>query len=124
MNDAAARQTLFRSPASVLAPTSVAIVGVSERGKWQQAIYRNLRDCVYPGRVLRVNPRQKDVFGEPCFPSLREIPEPVEHALVIVPAAAVADVILDAEAAGVKSATVYAASLGDGSDPESKRRGA
>src|SRR6516162_6005559 len=123
MNDAAACQTLFRSPASVLAPTSVAIVGASERGKWQQAIYRNLRDCCYPGRVLLVNPRQKTVFGEPCFPSLREIPEPVEHALVIVPAAAVADVLLDAEAAGVKSATVYAAGMGDGSDPESKWRG-
>jgi acetyltransferase len=123
MNDAAACQTLFRSPASVLAPTSVAIVGASERGKWQQAIYRNLRDYGYPGRVLLVNPRQKTIFGEPCFRSLREIPEPVEHALVIVPAAAVADVLLDAEAAGVKSATVYAAGMGDGSDPESKWRG-
>src|SRR6516165_1561879 len=124
MNDAAACQTLFRSPASVLAPSSVAIVGASERGKWQQAIYRNLRDYGYPGRILLVNLRQKTVFGEPCFPSLREIPEPVEHALVIVPAAAVADVLLDAEAAGVKSVTVYAAAMGDGSDPESKRRGA
>jgi acetyltransferase len=124
MNDAAACQTLFRSPASVLAPSSIAIVGASERGKWQQAIHRNLRDYGYPGRILLVNPRQKTVFGEPCFPSLREIPEPVEHALVIVPAAAVADVLLDAEAAGVKSATVYAAGMGDGSDPESKRRGA
>ena len=124
MNDAAACQTLFRSPASVLAPSSVAIVGASERGKWQQAIYRNLRDYGYPGRILLVNPRQRTVFGELCYPSLREIPEPVEHALVIVPAAAVADVLLDAEAAGVKSATVYAAGMGDGSDPESKRRGA
>jgi acetyltransferase len=123
MNDLATCRTLFRSPASVLAPTSVAIVGASERGKWQQAIYRNLREYGYPGRVLLVNPRQKTVFGEPCFPSLREIPEPVEHALVIVPAAAVADVLLDAEAAGLKSATVYAAGMGDGSDPESKGRG-
>ena len=112
MNDITARQTLFRSPASILAPSSVALVGASERGPWQRAIYRNLRDYGYPGRVFLVNPRQKAVFDEPCFPSLREIPEPVEHAMIIVPAVAVADVLIDADAAGVKSATVYAAAMG------------
>ena len=65
----------FRSPASVLAATSVAIVGASERGQWQRMIYRNLREYGYPGRVLLVNPRQQEVFGEPCFPSLRELPD-------------------------------------------------
>jgi acetyltransferase len=115
---------MFRSPASVLAPSSVAIVGASERGQWQGIIYRNLRDFKYPGRVYLVNPRQQQVWGEPCFPSLREIPERVDHAMVIVPAVAVADVLQDAEAAGVNSATIYAAAMGDGNDPASKKRGA
>ena len=88
-----AEQEMFRSPASVLAPASVAIVGASERGQWQGIIYRNLRELKYPGRIYLVNPRQKEVWGEPCFPSLREIPEKVQHAMVIVPAAAVADVL-------------------------------
>ena len=48
------------------APPSVAIVGASERGQWQGMIYRNLRELKYPGRVYPVNPRQKEVFGEPC----------------------------------------------------------
>src|SRR5499433_339157 len=43
--------------------------------------------------------------------------------MVIVPAAAVASVLEDADAAGVTSATVYAAAMGDGHDPESKKRG-
>src|SRR5205085_262857 len=103
---------------------SVAMVGASERGAWQRLIYRNLRDYAYPGRIFLVNPRQQEVYGQRCYPSLREIPEPVEHAMVIVPAAGVADVLADADAAGVKSATVYAAAMGDGQDPESKRRGA
>jgi acetyltransferase len=102
----------------------VAIVGASERGQWQGLIYRNLRDYKYPGRVYLVNPRQKEVWGERCFPSLREIPDPIDHAMVIVPAVAVADVLVDADAAGVKSATVYAAAMGDGNDPASKKRGA
>src|SRR6266705_3312700 len=116
--------SMFRSPASVLAPSSIALVGASERGQWQGMIYRNLRDYKYPGRVFLVNPRQQEVWGERCFPSLRELPERVDHAMVIVPAPAVAGVLEDADAAGVASATVYAAAMGDGHDPESKKRGA
>ena len=115
---------MFRSPASVLAPSSIALVGASERGQWQGMIFRNLRDYQYPGRVFLVNPRQREVWGERCFPSLRELPERVDHAMVIVPAPAVAGVLEDADAAGVTSATVYAAAMGDGHDPQSKKRGA
>src|SRR5882672_739013 len=115
---------MFRSPASVLAPSSIALVGASERGQWQGMIFRNLRDYQYPGRVFLVNPRQREVWGERCFPSLRELPEKVDHAMVIVPAVAVADVLVEADAAGVTSATVYAAAMGDGLDPQSKKRGA
>ena len=44
--------------------------------------------------------------------------------MVIVPAAGVAGVLEDAEAAGVKTATIYSAAMGDGPDPESHKRGA
>ena len=88
-----AEASMFRSPASVLAPGSVALVGASERGQWQGMIYRNLRDYQFPGRVFLVNPRQQEVWGERCFPSLRELPERVDHAMVIVPAPAVANVL-------------------------------
>src|SRR5205807_4216968 len=43
---------------------------------------------------------------------------------VIVPAAAVAAVLMNADAAGVQSSTVYAAAMGDGQDPDSLKRGA
>jgi acetyltransferase len=115
---------VFRSPASVLQAASVALVGASERGKWPRLIFDSLRSCGYPGRVYLVNPRQSEVYGERCFASLRALPEPVEHAMVIVPAAGVADVLTDAQAAGLKSATIYAGAVGDGEDPESKKRGA
>ncbi len=115
---------VFRSPASVLQASSVALVGASERGKWPRLIFDNLRSFGYAGRVFLVNPRQAQVYGERCFPSLRELPEPVDHAIMIVPAAGVAAVLADAQAAGLKSATVYAGAVGDGEDPESKQRGA
>src|SRR5437868_13586301 len=83
---------LFRSAVSTLQAKSLAIVGASERARWPSEIYKNLREFGYAGRIALVNPRQAQVFGERCYPSLRELPEPVDHALVIVPATAVPDV--------------------------------
>src|SRR6266849_7946522 len=119
-----ATASLFRSAVSTLTAKSLAIIGASERARWPSEIFKNLREFGYPGRIVLVNPRQKEVYGQRCFPSLRDLPEPVEHALVIVPAAAVAGVLTAAEETGVGSATVYASMLGDGDEPESKARGA
>jgi acetate---CoA ligase (ADP-forming) len=114
----------IRSPASMLRASSVAIVGASERARWSSQIFSNLRRFGYDGRVVLINPRQQQVFGEPCLPSLRDLSEPVDHVMVIVPAPHVPDVLRDAEAIGVKSATVYAASVGDGESEASRTRGA
>ena len=116
--------SVLRSPASVLQAASVAIVGASERAKWPSQIFTNLRQFGYGGRIHLVNPRQQSVFGERCVPTLRDIGEPVDHAMVIVPAANVAGVLTDAESAGVKSATIYAAAVGDGEGEASRERGA
>src|SRR5499427_3925261 len=121
---AKAETSLFRSAVSTLKARSLAIVGASERARWPSDIFKNLREFGYPGSVVLVNPRQREVYGQPCFPSLRDLPAPVDHALVIVPAAAVPGVLTDAEEVGVKSATIYAAMMGDGEEPESKARGA
>src|SRR5438445_3157477 len=102
---ATASESLFRSAVSTLQAKSVAIVGASERARWPSEIYKNLREFGYPGRIALINPRQTQVYGERCHPSLRDVPEPVDHALVIVPAAAVAAVLTDAEETGVTSAT-------------------
>ena len=67
-----ADEIVFRSPASVLQAASVALVGASERGKWPRLIHDNLRMFGYAGRVFLVNPRQSEVYGERCFPSLRD----------------------------------------------------
>jgi acetyltransferase len=121
---AKADASLFHSAVSTLKPASLAIVGASERARWPSEIFSNLREFGYPGPIVLINPRQTQVFGERCFASLRDLPQPVDHALVIVPAAAVPDVLSDAEASGVKSATVYASMIGDGDAPESHKRGA
>ena len=117
-------ESVVRSPASMLRASSVAIVGASERARWPSQIYANLRQFGYGGRIYLINPRQQTVFGERCYPSLRDIGEPIDHAMVIVPAEHVANVLTDGEAAGVKSATIYASNVGDGEGEASQNRGA
>jgi acyl-CoA synthetase (NDP forming) len=117
-------EMLFRSPRTVLSAKSLAIVGASERGRWPSQIYQNLKSHGYQGRIYLINPRQKEIYGERAYPSLRDLPEVVDHAIVIVPAAGVAGVLEDAEAAGVTTATIYSGAMGDGEEPESKKRGA
>lgn len=112
-----------RMPASLLQAKSVVVVGASERAKWPAIIINNLIKNRYSGRLDLVNPRQAEVFGHKCYPRITDIPEPPEHAIVIVPAAAVPGVLEDAEKCGVKSATVYAAGMGDGDEPASVERG-
>ncbi len=118
-----AKSVEFRSPKTVLAPKSIAIVGASERGAWPRQIYANLQEANYQGDIYLVNPRQSEVYGRKCYPSLADIAQPIDHAMVIVPAGAVPGILEDAAASNVKSATIYAAGIGDGTDPDSITRG-
>jgi acyl-CoA synthetase (NDP forming) len=75
----------FKSPLPILNAGSVALVGATERSRWGSVIYRNLVQFGYPGRCYLVNPRGGEVWGAKCYPDLAALPEPAEHALVIVP---------------------------------------
>jgi acetyltransferase len=114
---------VFKSPETVLRARSLAIVGASERGKWPTEIYSGLRDGGYGGRIYPINPRYSTIWNGPCYSGFGALPEPVEHAAVIVPAAHVIPVIEDGVKHGLKSATVYSAGVGDGADAESRARG-
>ncbi len=113
----------FKSPLPVMRPKNVAIIGASDRAAWPRQIHGLLKNCGYPGRVFPVNPRQSEVWGEKCYPDLGALPEPVDHALVIVPAPAVIDVLESGVKAGLRSATVYAGNIGEGTNPDIVARG-
>lgn len=54
-------------------------------------------------RVIPVNPRETEILGEPCFPSLRDIPEPVDVVNVFRAPDAVPDIARDAVAIGASA---------------------
>jgi predicted CoA-binding protein len=54
-------------------------------------------------RVIPVNPREAEILGEPCFPSLHDIPEPVDVVNVFRASDAVPDIARDAVAIGASN---------------------
>ena len=114
---------MFRSPRPIFNASSIAIVGASDRARWPQTIWKNLRENGYPGKVYPINPRRDEVYGVPCYPDFGALPEPADLALVIVPAHSVQAVMEDGAKHGLKGATVYAGNLGEGTDPEIVGRG-
>lgn len=76
---------------------SVAVVGASQNpDKVGYAICRNMLG--FPGMLYPVNPNNAAILGKTAYPSLTEIPGPVDVAVVAIPAAGVPAVIEDAGA--------------------------
>ena len=57
----------------LLAPSSIVIVGASERPSIGRTIVRSLGVLGYSGRVLPVHPRHETIQGHPCSRDIREI---------------------------------------------------
>ncbi|NLD57195.1 MAG: CoA-binding protein [Methanomicrobiales archaeon] len=79
-------------PSSMLAVRSIAVIGASpEPSKVGYAILRNLLS--FPGRVYPVNPKHKKILGRDVYPDIAAIPEPVDIAVIVVPARLVPSVM-------------------------------
>ncbi|WP_210609999.1 bifunctional acetate--CoA ligase family protein/GNAT family N-acetyltransferase [Streptomyces rhizosphaericus] len=116
-----------RSVQRLLAPGSVAVIGTSRTpGGVGRTVLRNLLDGGFTGRVHAVNHAFPDDMtllepeGVPAHRSLRAIEEPVDLAVVAVPAERVSAVVADCGDHGVQGLVVlsagYAESGGEGRD--------
>jgi acyl-CoA synthetase (NDP forming)/RimJ/RimL family protein N-acetyltransferase len=111
-----------RSIQRLLTPRSVAVIGASRsRDKVGHALVRNLVRGGFTGPVYAVNPDATAVSGVPAYPSVRDVPGEVDLALVAVPADAVADVVLDCAARGVKGLVVVSAGFAE-TGPDGRER--
>jgi acetyltransferase len=91
-------------------PRAVAVVGASrDPRKLGYIILDNLLRSRFDGPVYAVNPGAEAVLGAPAFASIAQIGAPVDLAVIVVPATAVADVIDDAGRAGVRAAVIITA---------------
>jgi acetyltransferase len=88
-------------------PASIAVIGASDDPrKYGHEILKNLIECGFTGALHPINPRTERILGLNCFKNVKEIPGPVDLALVIVPAKIAAQAIQDCGDHGVKGAIV------------------
>ncbi len=87
-------------------PRGVAVVGASRNpAKLSYAVVRNLATGAhrFPGPVYPINPQADEILGLRCYPSLAAAPDPVDLAVLIVPAAAVLAAVEACGKRGVKA---------------------
>jgi acyl-CoA synthetase (NDP forming) len=97
-----------------LAPSSIAIVGASsDETSTSGRPLLLLRQHDYGGQVYPVNPRHAEIAGLPCYASVKDIPGPVDLALVCVPASRVAAVIRECGEAGAAAAYVISSGFSE-----------
>ncbi|HXR14936.1 MAG TPA: bifunctional acetate--CoA ligase family protein/GNAT family N-acetyltransferase [Terriglobales bacterium] len=91
-------------------PGSVAVIGATEReGSVGRAVVSNLRVPAFQGKVYPVNPQHRNILGLVAYPSIREVPEAVDLAVIATPAATVPAIVGECVSAGVKSGIVISA---------------
>jgi acetyl coenzyme A synthetase (ADP forming)-like protein len=95
-------------------PRSVAVVGASrDQGSIGHRLLDALVHSGFRGNLYAVNRRAAEVRGLRAHPSVREIPEPVDLAVVAVPREAVLGVVDDCAARGVRALVVITAGFAE-----------
>ena len=115
---------MFKSPAVLLQAKSIAIIGASETGAggWPKKIYQNLEQAGFPAKVYLVNPGRQELWGKEVYPDLRSIPEPVDLALCLIPAAAIPDALREGVECGLKAGLIFASRFGEEGTAEGAAR--
>ncbi|MFX1576395.1 MAG: acetate--CoA ligase family protein [Promethearchaeota archaeon] len=88
-------------------PKTVAVVGASARkASIGGVIFRNFLKPAFKGVVYPINPRATEVLGIPSYEHVSGVPEPIDLAVIAVPAGIVPNIMKDCEEKGVKTAII------------------
>ena len=95
---------------TIFAPKNVAVIGATETpGSVGRTIVWNLISSPFGGTVFPINPKRPSVLGIKAYPSISDVPEPVDLAVIVTPAQTVPGIISECVDFGVKSAIVISA---------------
>ena len=112
-----------RSLDAIFRPRSVAVVGASRRPSTiGREIISNLLDFEFNGTVFPVNPQASVIHSMKCYPSVLDIPDPVDLAVIVVPRDDVPKAVAECTKKGVAGLIVITAGFretgGDGIERE------
>ena len=103
-----------RSVHNLLHPRSVAVIGAStDNRKIGHAVLVNLLSADFTGPVYPVNPEHRSVRGVRAYPSVLDIPDDVDLAVVAIPAAGIDEVLDACLAKGVKALVIVSSGFSE-----------
>ncbi|MCX5907466.1 MAG: CoA-binding protein [Deltaproteobacteria bacterium] len=93
--------------AALFNPSSIALIGASKHiEKWGAIILLNILLGGYPGRIYPVNPNEETIFGTQAYSRVSDIPDPVDLAIIAIPALQAKKSVLDCARKGIRVAIV------------------
>ena len=102
------RQNQRQNLAPLLHARSVAIVGISQPGRFGGIVAQNLAGFGYKGPIYGVNPRYESLYDRPCYPSLSELPERPDLALLAVPNSRLLSTLEEVAECQIPAAVIFA----------------
>ncbi len=103
-------------------PRGVAIIGAStDPHKLGYGVVRNLVDYHYRGQVYPINPSARELLGYRCYPTLTSVPDPLDLAVVVVPAPAVVEMVEECGRRGIRYVIVVSGGFAE-TGPEGVER--
>lgn len=95
---------------AIFAPKTVAVIGATEKpDSVGRTLLWNLISHPFGGTVFPVNPKRSSILGIKAYPNIAAVPEPVDLAIIAIPASGVPAAIGECADAGVKGAIVLSA---------------
>jgi acetyltransferase len=99
---------------SFFSPDSIALIGASrDLEKIPGRLLSMLRKNEFPGKIYPINPNYGDIDGLKCYSTIADVGQPIDLAIVIIPARAVLAALEQCAAAGVKNAVVISSGFAE-----------
>jgi acetyltransferase len=99
---------------SFFAPDSIALIGASrDLEKIPGRLLSMLRKNGFPGKIFPINPNYGDIDGLKCYPAIADVGQPIDLAIVIIPARAVLGALEQCAAVGVKNAVIISSGFAE-----------
>ena len=103
-----------------MAPRSVAVIGATRKtGKGSFNLVENLLEFGFQGKIFPVNPMTREIAGIRAYRDVREIPEPVDLAIISTPRDQIPGIAEECSELGIKGAIVVPQGFAD-ADREGK----
>jgi len=94
----------------IFTPQTIALIGASERlFSVGRTILDNLLAASFMGEIYPINPNHSSILGKKCYPSIKDIPNQIDLAIIATPADTVPDIIAECVAAHVYGAIIISA---------------